>query len=365
MTETVIRAEGAVRLGGNEVRWAGTMHPPGQEPAQVTYRFTCPDPDVVAGAVPSPRPFLLAFLPAAMRAGHPVVVEGEVDQTTLSNLAEWQEAMACWHRGDLRPVPLRAEASPAPRVAAGRGAVAAFSGGVDSCFTAVCTKRTPLRAGVMVQGFDIHRDDHEVFASAFDRTRRILQPLGIAAHRLHTDVRKLEDRWPVDWETTSHGIWLASALACFDAWYDLAIIPSTFPYDRQILPWASNPLTDHLLGSEAVPVWHDGAAFDKLDKVCAIARVPSVAANLRVCWEGDRLDRNCGRCYKCVTTAACFWASGVPQPDCFDPMPTIDELSQIDFNDAYRLSLAEGIRAAALEIGRNDVASAIELALDR
>ena len=50
-------------------------------------------------------------------------------------------------------------------------------------------------------------------------------------------------------------------------------------------------MSDPLLGSAARPIWHDGAAFDKLDKVLAVAHDPAVAAERVLAHCATRLAR--------------------------------------------------------------------------
>jgi len=351
----------------DHVRWSGWMEVDGHR-RTVRATFTCPDP---FGFMPSVRPFLLAFLVPAMAVGRPVHIGGPIDAGTAAGLAEWQEALASQHAG-LRPVPvvatLRGEVMPRQGV----GGLAAFSGGVDSCFTAVRGRRgaeggprrtADLTGGLMVHGFDIPGSDVATFGSAFARSRRVLRGLGLRAYALRTDVRRLEADLGCDWETQTHGIWLAFALSCLEQWFARTVVPSTYPYDQQRMPWASTPQTDPLLGTTARPLWHDGAAFDKLDKVRAIAGVPSVVADLRVCWQGEDLDRNCGRCFKCVVTQACFWLSGVDDPACFDVRASVDDLAAVRLSDPYKVRLGRRLRAAADEADRGDVGLAIDTAL--
>ncbi len=371
MRESVIRASNP-EADEHGITWTGSFTPPGDEPAVTTFRFGSP---TGGGPPPSARPFVLAFLPAAMRVGAPVRIDGPIDGTTLASLLEWQEAMAAWHPGEFQVVSLRADAGTTPSVAAPsdapRGAVSAFSGGVDSCFTAVRhrpgaaidaerdpQRRTEVRAGLFVHGFDIARDDEDTYLAARTRVSGILEGLAIEPMWLQTDIRALERRWPLDWETTSHGIWLAAALACVEHWFDLAIIPSTFSYPVLELPWGSNPITDPLLGSDRVPMWHDGAAFNKAAKVRALAGHRSVEAGLRVCWSGDRLDRNCGRCMKCVATQVCFWMYGVDEPACFDAGATVADLAKLRVRKPYQRPILDQIRRAALDAGRPDIADA-------
>lgn len=368
MRESVIDARLPVHHGA-EVSWTVAMAIADGEPLEATYRFALPD-----GARPtsSLRSALLTFLPIAMRIGDPVVVDGPVDDDTLDGLMTWQEAMARWHPGQVHVVPIRPDGTPDASSATasppGIGAITAFSGGVDSAFTAARprTERNRIAAGLMVHGFDIALDDDEIFAGASARSQQMLDALGIETRTLRTDVRRLEQPWSIDWETLGHGIWLAAALACFEGAYDHAVIPSTFSYDQLILPWASNPITDPMLSGAGQRVLHDGAAHDKLDKVAAVAHLPAVVSNLRVCWEGGRLDRNCGHCYKCLMTQACFWVSGVAEPSGFDPPGSRDEIGRLDLRkDRYREALAERILGRATETGDAELAAAIHRGLGR
>ncbi len=39
---------------------------------------------------------------------------------------------------------------------------------------------------------------------------------------------------------------------------------------------------------------------------------------MRVCWQGEQKDRNCGRCEKCIRTVLNFRAVGLGLPECFE-----------------------------------------------
>lgn len=336
-------------------------------------------PDQAEQATSAVRPLLLALLPAAMRLGRPVAVEGAIDQATLDGLMEWQEAMARWHPGVVAVVPLRVEvAPPAPAAApTPRRGLVAFSGGLDSCFSAVRHRagapepgegtryrRTRLATGVMVHGFDIALDQPEVFASAYERSRRMIEALDAEAAWVRTDVRaQLEHRFALDWETLTHGIWLVAALSCFEEGHRELLVPSSFAYDLQQLPWGSNPMTDPLLGSGSAAVWHDGSGVDRPGKAEAVAQVPAVLEGLRVCWQGDLLDRNCGHCSKCLLTQACFWAVGVDHLPCFHDPGTTAELVGVDLHHPHQRLLSRAIQERADAIGRRDIVDALERAL--
>ncbi len=368
MSTSVIRFD-RPQVGPEGVRWAGEIEAADGRRSVVRIDVTTPDP---ASFVASARPWLLAFLVPAMAVGAPVTVEGAVDEVTLANLMEWQEAMVCW-RPHLTVVPLHAGSLEVRRSPGPLDAVTAFSGGVDSCFTAVrhasppspaANRTVPLRAGLMVHGFDIALADDAVFDAAFARSERILTALGLQALRARTDLRSLETAFGCDWETEAHGIWLAAVLACVEGGFGSTLIPSTYPYDQQRLPWASNPLTDHLLGSGTRRLRHDGAAHDKLAKVAAIADHPAVARDLRVCWQGEQLDRNCGACFKCVVTQVCFWLSGVTQPRAFDTPCEVADVAALALADPYKVHLGRRLHAAAEAQGEAGLATALATALE-
>ena len=351
------------------MRWRGTAS--GDDEHTVSISFTSPDPGRFR---PSGRPWLLVFLELAMRRGRPLVVDGPVDQGTLDGLMEWQEAQAAWHPREVSVVPIRAEIEDGRRAAQGDGAITAFSGGVDSAFTLVRHargdgssrfRRTRLAAGLMVHGFDIDVRNKRDFPPAFERSRRMLAAYGVPAYQLRTNLRRVGRRVGYPWGASSHGISTAAALACLEQFFALSIIPASYPYDHPMLPWGSTPSTDHLLGSSTRPLWHDGGRFDKLDKVSAIAHEAPIAADLRVCFKGEWQDRNCGSCFKCLSTQACYWINGVERPACFGAGSSVRDLAGLELNDSYKLRLGRRLHEAALGAGRADIAAELETALTR
>jgi hypothetical protein len=352
------------------VSWPGELLWPGGGRHEIRFRFTCPD---ASAATPRIRPFLLACLVPAMRLGLPLHFELPVDETTLHNLMEWQEAMVCWMPGKLKVVPIRCPVAPEPPkvpTAAGRS-LTAFSGGVDSCFTAHRHTAVPesgpfrrcrLTAGLMVHGFDIPEDQPDTFASAFLRSQEILRDLGLEAYRLETNLRTLEEAVGCDWEQETHGIWLAATLACLEPFFERVLIPSSYAFDILKLPWGSNPVTDPLFSSQTTPVWHDGAAWNKLDKVRFMAWQPAIQRGLRVCWQGARLDRNCGHCYKCIATQVCCWLSGVPAPAAFPQPCVLAEVAGLNLKDAQQRHLLRALHVEAVRQGMIPLAGAIRRA---
>ncbi|MCG8589638.1 MAG: hypothetical protein MJE66_10135 [Proteobacteria bacterium] len=331
-------------------------------------------PEVGAGEfAPGARTATLTWLLPAMRRGLPLRVEAPLDPVSRAQLMLWQEAMASWHPDRLAVVPIDAPAASHPPARPTDGflrALTTFSGGVDSCHTLWRHRVAPgagglrVEAGLLVHGLDIRPSHTEAYAGALARVRGILEPHGVRALALFTDIRRLEKLFGLSWERQAHGIFLAACLACFESAYEAVLIPATYLYPRLVLPWGSNPVTDPLLGG-AIPYLHDGAAANKLEKVRDIAADAPVQEHLRVCWEGTHGDRNCGRCFKCLSTQACYWLAGVEHPAAFDTPAAVGQLAGLPIKNAVNHLLVHDLWQFAEAQGREDVARALAVSLRR
>jgi hypothetical protein len=292
----------------------------GQQVATVFFRI--PSGQSAEAAI-SARTAVLTFLLPAMRCGVPVRLDGALDPWSLVNLQAWQEVMAAWRPRRLRPVPIQADRAAAlsSTAPARLDAIMAFSGGVDSCHTLWRHReaaRGPccMRAGLMVHGLDIALDRESEFAGAFQRSRTILEAHGARACYVRTNIRELERTFDLDWQHEAHGLFLTACLSTHESRHDVVVIASTYVADQLRLPWGSNPVSDPLMSGPR-PLIHDGTAFNKWQKVADFAGDPTMQAHVRVCWEGEQLDRNCGRCFKCLATFAAFQLAGIDAPAAF------------------------------------------------
>ncbi len=246
----------------------------------------------------------------------------------------------------------------------------AFSGGVDSCHTlwrhSARRAASPVRvaAGVIVQGMDIPLDDRAAFAGAKERARLMLESHRAEVLTVATDARRLERDFGLDWETLTHGIVLAASLSLFEEAFDCVLIASTYPANDLQVPWGSNPVTDPWLGGP-VPWIHDGVACNKRQKVADLAEDAVLTAHLRVCWQGDRKDANCGQCFKCLATQACLWLVGVDRPAAFDRPARVADLQKLPIKNAVNHRLVGDMQAAARQAGRADIVQALAVALRR
>ncbi|MDY6896134.1 MAG: hypothetical protein SVO01_12090, partial [Thermotogota bacterium] len=129
----------------------------------------------------------------------------------------------------------------------------------------------------------------------------------------------------INWEF-SHAAALVSTLHPYKAIVNTCIVGSTDAYDALVIPWGSSPITDYLLSSNSFIVLHDGASYDRGQKIFEIRKWETGKNNLRICWQGKRKDKNCGECTKCLRTALHFLASNLNIPD---NIPVYDHENQL------------------------------------
>ena len=270
-------------------------------------------------------PFVVAALVLAMREQRTMrVVGAPVSSSLVRSLEEFQIVWNAWFG-----FPIVDIVADEQRDTAHSGpSVTAFTGGVDSAFTAYWHTRggrlldRALEAGVMVHGVDIPRGDVVGFERAAARSRRMLDSLGLELITVETNAW---DPQPPDARYVAIGV--SATMHLLGGRFGAALIPSTVDYRNLVLPISTNPVSDPLLGSRSLPILHDGAGFDRLEKVRMIGGWDEALDSLRVCLRDPRHDRNCGECPKCMLTLLEFRVLGV-EPGCFDRMPSDDEFGR-------------------------------------
>lgn len=269
-------------------------------------------------------PFVLATLVLAMGEGLPLEVVGApVDAGLLRHLVEFQRIWDAWF--GYTPVPVHADTAapsdPPP------DAVVAFSGGADSAFSAWWHTRgdggddPPLRGAMMLRGIDIPLDDATGFASAAARARRMTDSLGLDLTVVTTNAWEL----PVPIRHFT-GMGVSAALHVLGGAYGTGLLPSTASYPDLVVPLNSSPVSDWLLGGSAFAILHDGARYNRFEKLQMLAAWPEAMGSLRVCLDDPAHDRNCGTCHKCLMTLAALRLLGVTA-DCFDTTPSPSDLT--------------------------------------
>jgi ABC-type nitrate/sulfonate/bicarbonate transport system substrate-binding protein len=300
---------------------------------------------------PLADPWALSALFTAMGRGATLSVHGPVSRSLLANLWLFQKIWAAWSPGAYTPVDVEAERELDPGAAEGAEALLAFSGGVDSCFSALRGVRGRwgrgrIAAGLTVHGFDVPIAERAQFAGVRAKAARLLGSLGLESLTLETNVRELPGIW-----NQVHGAATAAALHWFAGRFAAGVVASTLPLARAATPYGTHLLTDQLLGSLRFPILHDGADSARLDKVVPLAGWPEAMENLRVCWEGSRKDRNCGVCEKCIRTKLEFLANGLELPATLTPAPTADEILGWNIKKEWQMRQIDGLIERSREKG--------------
>ncbi len=283
--------------------------------------------------------YTLAVIMDAMKENRNIEIKGSVSEELLSNLVEYQAAWNKWLPNTYSKIDIfcnnirkTSERSP--------GAICAFSGGVDATFSVLRHSKSKLsyrskkiNLCAIVHGFDIPTEDENAFKKAKDNAGNTLADIDIDLYSIKTNYREISK---VNWEH-SFSCALVAALSNFKKSAGTCLVGSSEPYDSLVIPWGSSPITDHLLSSDEFFVIHDGASHSRTEKVEEIAIWKTGIDNLRVCWQGDLKDRNCGVCEKCVRTKLNFLATGNYIPKCFPDSDIIDDLKKIKLgNNAVR-----------------------------
>ena len=277
--------------------------------------------------------YLVAAVLVAMSEGRDIRVEGTVGRGLLSGIEEFMLAWRRWNPELYRVVRILPEEASSNEPSRTSGAITAFSGGVDAAFTvwrhhsrAAGHASRDIVAGAMVHGFDIPLDQEEKFAASFRLARATLDSLDIPLIALRTNIRQV---FGIDWHDL-HGAALVGVMQTLRSKAGSLLIGSSDPYDQLLLPYGSNPVTDHLLSTAGMDVVHDGCGFDRTQKVAFIAGWKTACDNLRVCWEGEQVGANCGHCEKCLRTRLNFLANGLAVPQNLQPPGEGFDFSVVD-----------------------------------
>ena len=351
MTSDPLHLDLAIRPQASATRWEVTLRRDGGgAPVQLWYELPSGNrraPQALDG-------FVFPVLLYAMRLGARLVVHGPLSRTGLCNMAEVQAFWHLWYPEKYLRIDITPESVvDLERRKAGRRALAAFSGGADSCFTVLrhCTRLVGngsynLDTAVMVHGFDVKLANQDHFDRLVHRTAPFLAELSVTLETVRTNSKELG---LMDWED-SHAAQLAGCLHLLSPDFEFGLVGSTASYDDLHLPWGSNPITDGLLSGDGFAIVHDGAGFSRTDKIAALLHCPTCVASLKVCWEGKDQDRNCGFCEKCIRTRLNFLAAGEANPACFDTPFHAAAIGAVQIRN--RIALAE-LRSIATYAGRH------------
>lgn len=286
--------------------------------------------------------FVPVALMLAMRRGEPLGVDGPVSARLLASLQDVQEMLSAWCPTFTRvPVQVREHAA---EVAPAAGHGCCLSRGVDSTY---CAAR-PRPAGEQLTHL-VYGEGLDPSYSAATSAARIAaahaaaDAIGLPLIVAKTNVREVLDH-VIDHEDSYGaalamiGLSLAPAIGSF-------AIPSSRDYNT-LIPRGSHPMLDPLWSSDRVAIAHDAQAVDRPARVrWLVEQRPDLLPHLHVCWETDSAS-NCGRCFKCLTTAVLLHiAGGLERSGSFPSPLDLDDVraardpglvTRLGQNDTYR-----------------------------
>lgn len=288
------------QIEGSTTTLSAVVESPSRGRLKLWYRI----PTAVAPRSESADAFVVGNIFLLMADGSDTSVHAPVSASLLRNLYEFQAVWQSWRPGKYKQIELTPDSEAAETKAKPDNlSIAAFTGGVDSCFTmyrykgGTCepTARRNVDAGLFVQGFDIPLEQKEAFDRASERISKTLASLGAGLITMSTNLKELN----IEWDDT-HIVGIASCMHLLKERYSEGLIGSSHTYDKLSIPWGSNPISDHLLSDANFKIVHDGAAFSRKQKVESILGWAEGFDNLRVCYSAHNADENCGRCLKCT-----------------------------------------------------------------
>lgn len=286
--------------------------------------------------------FVPLALMLAMRRGEPLGVDGPVSPALLDSLPVVQEMLSAWCPTFTR-VPVRVgERATTATPAAGRACT--FSRGLDSTFSATTPRPAAERLTHLVycDGLDPSYGP-ATSAARIEAAHVAAEAVGLPLIVTSTNARELLDH-VIDHEDSYGaclamvGLSLAPAIGSFT-------IASSRDYNS-LLPRGAHPMLDPLWSSDRVAIAHDSMAFDRPGKArWLVEHRPDMLPHLHVCWETDAA-RNCGRCFKCTSTALLLEiAGGLEQAGSLPPRLDLDDVrrardpslnARLGQNDVYR-----------------------------
>ena len=249
--------------------------------------------------------FLIAMLLLAMQHSEDIRVKGVVSPKLLSGIKEYQRIFNMWFPKIFSLVSIECEEIERSSNEGWKGSiVSAFSGGVDSFFSLWShlpqndgDANTQVTGALFVHGFDIKLEHVKAYSILRDSYRDMFESLGINFLTGSTNIQQFNTRrnWGI-----FHGTALIGFAHVIGCGTDKLYVPASLTY-KDLMPWGTDPRSDHLLSTESLEIIHDGAAYTRVEKTEALSRWPETYNKLRVCTPGDSVE-NCSQCEKCIRT---------------------------------------------------------------
>jgi hypothetical protein len=286
----------------------------------------------------SGNPWLTTLLPLAVCTNEPLEMDVPVDRLLYENLHELMYVWKAWHP-ELPMVKIAAPVTETASVPERRRTGQFFTGGVDSLFTALRHTRSfhsdaPCETDDLISicGYDIPLRNADAYAGRYARQQRAAAELGkevidIFTNARETAIARINRVGPVDatfWWKICHACGLAGLAHSLEKRFRKVFISSSYTYSQfSGVPYATNPLTDHLLSTSNLNVFHYGSAFKRVEKVLYIAPSDVALRTLQVCFHQET-EENCGYCLKCLQTMIALEIAGALERAVTFPVNSLD-----------------------------------------
>ncbi len=275
----------------------------------------------------------ILFLHKMMEIGGEFHVKSSLSQSLRRGIDNYVKAWSCSWPEEYSDVVLTADElvddSDAPQA---QRALSCFSGGMDACFTAYRHAKSlagpqslPLQACLMIHGADIRKDYVDEWHAAVAASREMVADLGLPhLFTVETNFRDMHCNYGMAYFSM-----LVASMRIFGKEYGYLMLGNDGHYNYFRYPHGNNPVTNHFLSSRACEIVTDGAEYTRTEKAVLLQKWPKALEKLRVCWQGEDLSKNCGRCNKCKRTRLNFLAVGCEKLPCM-PELSIEELLNIE-----------------------------------
>ncbi|MDD5466568.1 MAG: hypothetical protein PHS96_02060 [Anaerolineales bacterium] len=257
----------------------------------------------------SPRSdgFAASLLMLAMHFDEPLEVRGAISSRLAYGLQQWQHIFHQWHAELFHPVEMKFERLYVPTRAETAGCVAtAFSGGLDSLYAVWSNlpEQQPIPSArvthaLFMHGFDIRLHQPEKYAELYRYYAEALAGVGATLLKARTNAYTFS-QFRIKWEYM-HGGPLIGAALLLGRLLGRFYVPSSAAYEN-IFAMGTSPVSDHWLSTETLEIVHQGADFQRLEKMAALQDWPVAQRLLRICTNMEHAPgvNNCGRCFRCM-----------------------------------------------------------------
>lgn len=310
------------------------------------------------------NPWLAALLPLAFVTGEAIEMESPVDSVLVENARQLQSIWSRWYP-HFSQVPIVCDKIEFDPPTGRRRTGCFFSGGADSTYSVLYDRNEGhaiIDELILLHGADISISNQSAFQLARDITNRFAMKQNIPVLEIGTNLR--ESRFELaNWTLLSSTALPAAAGLLLEDRYERLLLSSTWTAAHQ-RPLGSHPATDPLFSTGRTELVHYGDWIARPYKLEFISQFPGYLQNLRVCWESES-GENCGHCPKCVRTMAVLETLGELRGAATFKVEELDlELLRHQYIGRDRAAF-ETARGFAMEHGREDVAGAIEAAIQR